>query len=635
MMQVIRDKAQGVVSWVIVGVITLVFCSWGVSSYLDNNASPTVAKVDGVAIGSHEIDDLYNHWVRHNSNDKNFDISQIDPKIIKQQLVRSMAQERAVVQGLQNAGLAISDRYLISVIQQQPNLQQDGKFSIDLYKLLLKQNNVDEAAFEKVQADSLMLTQAQQGIIASSFILDNELSEIAKIRNQKRDIGYVIIPTANFQKGIDVTEEQIAKLYAKHSDSFVEPQQVKLQYIELSIDDIMKNETIDDQKLREYYKTNAQLFGTPELLQVRHIMIEVPSNAPAKQQAIAKEKIDAVYKKLQNGASFVTLAKQDSEDKLTSNKGGDLGWVSKTDGDIPPTVFSLKKSGDFTAPVQTDFGWHIFELSARKGGETKPYDEVKNVVIARYKRETAERLFSAAGEELANLSFENQNSLEPASEKLKLPIQTTDYFKKMSGVGLASSKNVRNAAFSDTVLEEGHNSDLIRISDDSYVVIRVADVKPERKLQMDEVRKDLVTMLQKQGAAAKAKAEGEAILKEVKENGASIQSAVARRHLQWSVVKDAARDSREIPTPILQQAFILDKPTQDNSMPIIGFTVSNGNFAITAVTKVTPGVFDEKVEQITTEKLKQQVSLIKGRFEYESLQAALIDKAKIKYYEPK
>lgn len=366
-------------------------------------------------------------------------------------------------------------------------------------------------------------------------------------------------------------------------------------------------------------------------MHVRHIMIEVPATGSEKQQAAAKEKIDSIYKKLQSGADFASTAKQDSDDKTTASKGGDLGWVGKGDQALPPSVYALNKNGEFTEPVQSDYGWHIFAVTERKGGETKDYDKVKNVVAARYKRDTAERLFSATGTDLANLSYENPNSLQEASEKLKLPIQTSDYFTADAGAGIASSKNVRNAAFSDEVLGQQHNSDLIRISDDAYIVLRVSDTQPERQKPLNEVKDQIAAGLKMQAAANKAKEAGEAMLKQIKE-GVPASKAAAQLKLDWKSLQAAARDNKVTPGPILQHAFMIERPTTDNPIAVGGFQLPNGNFAVVAVTKVVNGVFDAKIEQISEEALKKQLSAIQGRLEFESLQAALIAKAKIKYY---
>jgi peptidyl-prolyl cis-trans isomerase D len=632
MMQLIREKSRGIISWVIVGMIALGFCSWGVSSYFNNQSGPVVAKVDGQKITASEIDQLYEHWVHYNATNKAFDASQIDPKVIKQRLAVSLARERAIVRGLQKTGFAISDNYLIATIQSQPNLQIDGQFSIDLYKRFLQQNRIDENEFEDVQRDSLMLSQAQQGIVTSNFTLDKELEEIAKIRNQKRDLGYVIIPAANYQKEAVVTDAEIEDFYDKNGQFMKEPQKVKLQYIELSIDHLIKDKKIDEQMLREYYQNNMQLFSEPEVVHVRHIMVEVPINASAKQKETAKNKIDAVYKKLKDGTNFETLAREESEDKITASKGGDLGWIGKGDQALPASVYALNKNGEFTEPVQSDYGWHIFEVYERKGGEAKDYNSVKNVVAARYKQDMAERLFKETGEELTNLSYENPNTLQPASDKLNLPIQTTDYFTEQAGTGIASSKNVRSAAFSDEVLGQQRNSDLIRVSDDSFVVIRVADMQPERQKTLAEVKDDIRTMLQKQAAAVKAKQLGENLVQEIK-SGTAADKAASKLRLEWKTQKNAARDNKATPTPILQNAFMIEKPTAEAPLSVAGFQLPNGNFAVVTVSKVIPGTFDEKVEQISTQALKQQIATIQGRLEYESFQAALIAKANIKFYE--
>jgi len=621
MMQFIRDRAQGIVAWVIVAMIAIVFTFWGVSGYISLGGPKPAAIVNGNKISTEEIDAIYNRTLRYYATQKNFDSSKLNPTALKTQITHIYAEQQAVIAGLEREHFAISDNVLFANMRQDPNFQENGSFSKEKFLNTLNMANVSEAEYEESQRDALLQNQVQHGLLESSFATKNEIDNIIKIRSQQRDFGYAIIAANKFLTGAKVTEAQISEYYNKHAASFVVPETVSLEYLELSIDDQTQQVDVTEQKLREYYQNNLQSFGEPELFHIRHIMVDSPNDA-------GKTKIDAIYKQLKDGADFVQLAKKESADTQTAANGGDLGWIPKTN-DLPPEIFNLSKANDFTQPVKTDYGWHIFQLVELKPAKTKDFSEVKNIVAARYKREAAEKLFSAKGEELANLTFENPKSLEPASQKLNLPIISTGSFSHSGGDGIAQSKNVLNAAFSDEVLNQGHNSALIRISDDSYVVIRVKDHQPQGQQTLDQARADITKILQKEFANNQAKTIGEELLASLKD-GVAPNKAVASRKLQWKSLSNVKRDDKQVPSEVLQQAFMVPLATEGKDA-VQGSQASNGDYIVISLSKITDGKLDNEQDPKMAGFLGSQIALMQGRLEFGAFVSDLVAKAKIEY----
>jgi peptidyl-prolyl cis-trans isomerase D len=629
MMQVIRDKAQGVVAWVIVAMIAFVFCFWGVSSYLAPSGNQALAEVNGHKITPFEVENIYQRWLREVATQKGFDIKLVDPAFIKQQIVQSLVQQYAVVESLKRDGFAVSDAMVLDNIRSNPQLQQDGKFSIELYKAALAQEGIAESEFEAAQREQLLVGQAQAAIIRSNFATKKESERLIQLQNQKRDFGYTVIPVSKYISSAKISDTEISDYYEKHKAEFVLPEKIQLEYIELSMDDLMKNLPISEQNLQDYYQTNLQSFSEPQLFHLRHIMIDAPKGSDADRSGEAHEKIEDIYKQLELGANFVSLAKKDSEDKQSAVNGGDLGWAAKNDS-YPPEVFELKQDGAYTKPVQSDYGWHVFQLVAVKGGGVKSFASVKDAVLARYKRDEAERLFSKKGDELANLTFENPASLTAASEKLNLPITSTDYFTKTGGKGIAASQNVLNAAFSDDVLEQKHNSELIRLSDDSYVVIRLKDKQPEQQQSLEQVHAEIAKNLQLAAARAQASREGDKLLEDIK-LGNSPNKATASMNLKWNVVQQAERDTKSVDAALLQRAFVIPKPEKGQAFSSAGFSLPNGDYAVLALSKVTDGKVTHEEDSNMLDSVGKHIAIEEGRFEYNSFQNALIEQAKIKY----
>ncbi|NLQ17602.1 peptidylprolyl isomerase [Marinomonas sp. M1K-6] len=115
----------------------------------------------------------------------------------------------------------------------------------------------------------------------------------------------------------------------------------------------------------------------------RHILVR-PNEIRNLEQT--KTLADDLYKKLQSGADFTQLAKEQSEDQGSTLQGGDLGWV--TPGTMVPefeTMMDQTRVGDISAPFRTQFGWHILQVEGRREADIS--DKVK--------RSNAERALTA------------------------------------------------------------------------------------------------------------------------------------------------------------------------------------------------------------------------------------------------
>ena len=617
-MQFIRDKAHGVVAWTIVGLIALAFCSWGVSGYLSNSSALTLAKVNGKKITSYEVEEAYNNWLRYVSMQKGFDMAQVKPAVIKKEIVRSLAEQQALITGLETDKFSVSDNLVVSDIRQDKNLQEGGSFSIERYKMFLSRFNISEVDFEQARRENLLVSQAQQSLVNSSFVLPHEVEQIIQYNNQKRDFSYVLISAAKFKTAIKIPEQQIADYYQQHLADFMAPEKIKLQYLELSIDDLMQSEKVTEQKLREFYKQNLSMFQDPETLRVRHIVVA------------DKPKIDTVLAKLNNGESFTALAKQESIDKASADKGGDLGWITTADA-YPAEVYNLAKVNDYTPAVKTDFGWHVFQLVARNTPPQKDFASVKKLVEARYRREIAEQQLGPKGEELAKLAAEQSQSLQAASEKLNLPIKTTDYFTRDGGAGIASVNRVREAAFSAELLNKQRNSDLLSLSNDNYIVIRVSDRQPQHQEDLADVRDRIVEKLTRQAAQAQAEKLGADFLDDIKQ-GVNPKQAASNKKLDLRTATAVGRDNKTIAAPILRHVFAMQKPEAGSNVKA-GFILPNGDYVVLVLNAVQNGKLGDKDSDSLREVYNNQIAALKGRLEFDSWRAALIERAKIKYME--
>lgn len=122
----------------------------------------------------------------------------------------------------------------------------------------------------------------------------------------------------------------------------------------------------------QIYKSNPQRFQQGERVHARHILIPL-------QQAGARATADALRQQIVDGADFAELAKKNSKDPATAEKGGDLGFFTRGKMVKPfeDAAFALAKPGDVSPVVETQFGYHIIQLVQKRQAGLQPFDEVK------------------------------------------------------------------------------------------------------------------------------------------------------------------------------------------------------------------------------------------------------------------
>ena len=117
-----------------------------------------------------------------------------------------------------------------------------------------------------------------------------------------------------------------------------------------------------------------------------HIMKMTP-RGDQEAEAAAKVAIDSLYELVKNGANFAEVAKAQSDDKGSAMRGGDLGWFGRGYMVKPfeEAAFALKDSGEISAPIKSDFGWHIIMLKGKRG--IQPLEEMRESILKKVQRD--------------------------------------------------------------------------------------------------------------------------------------------------------------------------------------------------------------------------------------------------------
>lgn len=623
MLQNIREGIQGWLAWVIVIIICIPFALWGIQEYVSPTPKSLVAEVNGVELSERDFQNLVRQRKQQLAamfKDQNIDLSFMDAQI-KKNVLEQMIEEQVLLQSAQNAGMRIGDNLLVRKIHSIPAFQENDVFSQARYEQLLSANRMSKQKFEIDMRNATLLEQLRLGVTNSAFVTDYDKQQRAAVEKQERLLSYVIIPANRFKAEVEISDADIDAYYKKNAARYMTDEKVSVEYVEFSQKDLADIK-IKEESIKEYYEANKDKFKTPIEWKARHILIEAGSDATDEEVKEAEKQAQDLLVKINAGESFEDLAKKFSDDFGSKKTGGDLGWFgSKTMVKPFEDAVKVLKVGEVSSvPVKTQFGFHVIKLEDIKPEVVRPFDDVREDLLADLKKERAESAFHGQGEQFANLAFENPNSLEVLTKTLNLKSKTTELFSNTGSQdkkSIASNPKVVKAAFSDAVLKDGYNSDVIQIGEQHIVVLRLKDHEPAKAKTLNEVKDEIVAALTKERIEKKAESLGKKLLTEIKDK---VDILKDYDDLNWSAAMWVGRDGTTVPKAIVSEAFKLGKVSKDKAI-YEGIKLDSEDYALIALLGVKDGKEDseadvKKLEEALGEnEFKQFVSSLKAKAE--------------------
>jgi len=590
MLHFIRERAQGWVAWFIVGLITIPFALWGVNSYLTGTSDVVVATVNGEPIKQTEFQRALqqNRERMREMMGDSFDPSLFDNQSTKQQVLDGLIMQKLLYSANQTLGQGVSDSTISRAVQQTAAFQVDGQFNMERYKMLLSRAGFSPSSYEAQLRVDLLGRELSSNIQGSAIVTKHDVERLLRLEKQKREIAYGVVDSAALSAGIEISDTDAKAYYADNKMRFTTPERVSVNYIELSVAGLASSIEVNDGVLQQFYADNTSQFMSPEQRKASHILIEGDA-----EQAL--KILTAVQYRLSQGEAFAVIAKELSQDVASAVNGGDLGLLQRgmmDDEAFDAALFDLEAVGDVSDVIETEFGHHLIQLTEIHAAEGKSFADARSEIESTYRRQEAEQLFFEQAERLAELSYENPDSLDLAAEELNLDIKTTELFSRDGGEGIAADNNVINVAFSDDVLVEDLNSTVIELSDSHLVVVHKKEHVLTSQLPYEAVSAEIKAQLKSQRAETVAVENGEDLLEKL-QAGTNATSLFSDG--QWHEKMLIDRSGTAIDRAILDKVYAMPKPT---SSPIYqGFTVSNGDYVIVKLSAVIDGNIDEASTQ--------------------------------------
>jgi peptidyl-prolyl cis-trans isomerase D len=494
MLEYIRDNVKGTFGYVLLVVICIPFVAFGIDALFTSEGSQTVATVNGEDIDPNELAQevyLYKRRLASQMGDS-FDPAAFEDKTLEGPVLQQLVSRKLLSQAANDASILVGKEQIDREIVNQQQFQLDGVFSADVYQNVLRGAGLTPKIYRIGMADQAQLQQFMSGYLGSSIVADSEVQTALSLVNQTRDISYLVLPlnTGN----VELTDQEIETYYQDNSAKFQTEELVSVDYLELNLADI--DVEISEDELRTAYSTKVSENLTEARRKVAHILLEQSD----------EEVIALITNRLAAGDDFAQLAKEFSQDIATANQGGDLGYALP--GAFPPefdeALVSLSLD-EVSAPVQTDAGTHFIKLLEIETVESSSFELERGSILADLQRAKAEPLFAEKIEQLADQVFSAIDLVEPA-QALGLTVSNSGLFTRSgSTTGLFTNSKVFNVAYSDLVLNQKNNSDVIEIGSDRVIVVRLSEHQLPKAKPLTQVTKSITQTLAKQKASDKVR----------------------------------------------------------------------------------------------------------------------------------
>lgn len=610
------------------GLMLLIFPSFvvfgiqGYQHFNDNNGS--VAKVAGSNITQAEWDNAHRNQIeRMRAQSPNIDIKLLDTPEMKQRVLEELVNERVLLEASRKLNLLPSDEQLARAFQNDPQFaglrNADGTVRKDL---LAARGMTSEQLAYQIKQD-MALRQVMGGITGTTFAPAGVASQAINAMFQQREIQIARFEPKDYLAKVQVSDADLKAWYDNplHAAQFQSPETASVEYVVLDLATIQKTINVPQDDLRKYYDENAARYTQPEERRARHILVKLEPNASADAKTKAQAKAEALLAELKkNRAAFAELAKKQSDDPGSAALGGDLDWFGRgaMTKAFDEAVFSLKK-GELSGIVQTDFGLHILEVTDIRGGAQRSFESVRGELEEEVRKQLAQKRFAEVAEQFSD-AVEQESNLQAVATKLKLELQQAPQLARELVPGAAgplANPKLLAAIFQSDSLSKKHNLQAVDIGPNQLASARVLSYSPARKLPLDEVRDKVRDTVLADKAAATARTDGEAHLKQWQADPASATALAAAITVSRSQMQKQPRK-------------LIDAALRAKSEPLpswVGVDLGTQGYAVVKVEKILPA---DQAAAGGPARIQAQYAQLWAQAESEAYSAALHERYKAK-----
>jgi peptidyl-prolyl cis-trans isomerase D len=488
MMQTLRKYMKHVMWIVAVTFIGTIIFSWGMGGFKTRRSmaeTGVIGSINGDQIMYQQFAQLVEDEVKRvREQEKTDDLSEYRRSAIRDQAWQQIVREKLLAIEVQKQNIVATPEEVVFYMRNNPpdfvrsaeQFHTNGAFDPKKYQDALSDQRNFQAwiPVENYFRSIIPLQKLQQNVIATVRVSDAEALDAYRMENEKVNVKYV----------------------------FFDPAQTPVD-----------NPLISDDAVKKYYKSHEKEYQEPELRKIRYVSFEIKPTADDSAQT-RSDCVD-IIRQLRDGADFAELAKEYSEDKSNAENGGDLGFVAKGSMVKPfeDAAFGAK-IGEIIGPVQTPFGLHILQVSARRKEKGETQVQTRHILLTfKTSQESIESINNRAEFFAEEVQKTKGNGFGDIAQQENMTVKETALFRKggfIPGIGLAA--RVNHLAFSE---KKDWVSQPVN-ADPNVIVFQIMEIQKERIKPLADVKAAIEDVLrvekQKVSALAAAKVFREKVL---------------------------------------------------------------------------------------------------------------------------
>ncbi|MBE7178415.1 MAG: peptidylprolyl isomerase [Mucilaginibacter polytrichastri] len=619
-----RDKSVRIVLGVLLGLVTLsmlVYLIPGGPGTGGVSGQNVVAVIGDDKVTSQDVQRALDRVTRSQANLPRGIVAMYIPSLVNQ-----LIEGKAMAYKAREMGLRISDEELSNAIQAEFAAMLGGKFDMNTYQMALTQIGMTPSDYEKERREN-MLSMRLENLEAQSLVVSDAdaKAEYAR-RNKKVSLEYIAFTDKDFSGKVKEDPAAIKSYFDTNRALFRTTEKRDGTLVVGSTASFLQNAKVSDAQIAQEYKDNIDTYRIPERVQVRHILIKTQGK-PKEDAPKLKAKAQDLLKQLQGGADFAALAKKNSEDPGSAEKGGDLGWVvrGQTVPNFEKAAFSLKP-GQLSDLVETEYGYHILQVEAKQEARTQTLDEVKGQIGADLQKQAAADQLKRAMDDAREQVAKNPASVQNVAQKYGLQIIPLHGITAKDTLPEINAPELSNAVFSSA---KGSVTDVVSVdAQGKSAFAAITSVVPARNAEYNEVQGEVAEKYRAAQAAKLMEAAAQAASDRAKK-GEPLAAIAKSSGLQ---VKTAAPFTIEGAAEGIGSASLLEAAFSDKVGDIVGPVSAQSSRFVCRVSESIPAdlsAFDKDKAGIV-QSLQAKKSSVQAPLFRDSVVSELKQRGKIK-----
>lgn len=531
----------------------------GIEGYFAGGNEEVAIQVNDQEITKAELD----NWIK-SQKDQYLQGVGGDETLLNNEVIEAQVYDAAIVRALliqqaEKLGLTLSDEQLGALLRQQQAFQQDGQFSQQLLDNYLanSRSTINQLLTNFRQQTALSLIT--QSLISTSLHSAKDTENLIKLISQERTTHLAEIPLANFAQDFVASNAAVKTYYDKNIADYNRPANLDVQYVVLDKSDFANRAEVTEQDLQHAYQVYSANLAKDADREISHILITTDNRSDEEAAKLAQN----IQAELKSGETFAALVQKYSEDPVSKEANGQVeGYSVGAFGDaFDQAVLALKQNGQTSAPIKTEFGYHIIRLDQLSGVTVPAFASVRDELMSDAKTKKVENMYQdAIGQ--ANETALETDSLEAIAEQYKVSIQTLRNVQANNNDIILSDAQVKQKLFSEQIAEGDRNvSTATSTADGKTVWFKVTDYRAERPLTLEEAKANIQARLKRAEQVKQAEASVKQLLADFKTKPA--KDALASSKLSFTNLGPVPRYSALLPDDLEKVAYSVPVPTKE------------------------------------------------------------------------